>query len=361
VNGYLLNQSLTQVSSAVTRIASVAPFSATQFARFSQPTIANAAALNTLTDLGSIEVVDASTGQVMRSSPALERPMSTPTGNTRANVPGRMLAIDPSGTAAYALTTTGLSIIPLQPVLNANRPAVNANGTVNLASYQTQTAPGGLVSIFGRNLGTLSVAGDVPLPTVLGGTCVTLNDRPIPLSMTSTGQINAQIPPETTAGRYNLVVRSVDQLIASTASAVTISRYAPAVFVDPVTRVAAVFHPDGTPVSTSRPARRDRRLTVYATGLGLTKGGTVVAGSPAPSSPLAEIEEVKVFFGDPTWNGSEMVVEWAGLVPGFIGLYQINLYVPGNRMRGEALPVTVRIGGVNSPVTGLVVPYVAVE
>jgi hypothetical protein len=30
-------------------------------------------------------------------------------------------------------------------------------------------------------------------------------------------------------------------------------------------------------------------------------------------------------------------------------------------MRGEALPVTVRIGGVNSPVTGLVVPYVAVE
>jgi len=30
-------------------------------------------------------------------------------------------------------------------------------------------------------------------------------------------------------------------------------------------------------------------------------------------------------------------------------------------MRGDALPVTVRIGGVNSPTSGPVVPFVAVE
>ena len=364
VNGYLLNQALVEIASVPTatrRMSALAPAGATTFARFSQPVIANAAALNTLADQGSIEIVDATTGAMMRSAPALERPLSTPTGNVRANVPGRTMAIDPSGTVAYALTTTGLSIVPLDTQPAVNRPAITPNGTVNIASYLPQIAPNGLFSIFGRNLGAAGLAGDVPLPTVLGGTCVTLNDRPLPLLMTSAGQINAQMPPDVTAGRYNLVVRSVSQLSASTAASVAVSRYAPAVFVDPVSKVAAIMHPDGTPVSPDRPARRDRRLTLYAAGLGTTRGGSVVTGRPSPSEPLAETDDVKVFFGDPTWNGSEMVVEWSGLVPGFIGLYQINLYVPGNRMRGDALPVTVRIGGVNSPTSGPVVPFVAVE
>ena len=56
-----------------------------------------------------------------------------------------------------------------------------------------------------------------------------------------------------------------------------------------------------------------------------------------------------------------MIVEWSGLAPGLIGVYQLNLRVPGFHMNGDALPVTVRGGGVSSPTTGPAVSLVAVN
>ncbi|MBM3728476.1 MAG: hypothetical protein FJW40_24000, partial [Acidobacteria bacterium] len=91
------------------------------------------------------------------------------------------------------------------------------------------------------------------------------------------------------------------------------------------------------------------------------KGAPVIGGNPAPGGPLAVTDDVDVFFGDPTIRGSEIIVEWSGLVPGFIGLYQINLYVPGDHIRGDRVPITIRIGNVMSPKTGPVVPAIAVD
>lgn len=179
--------------------------------------------------------------------------------------------------------------------------------------------------------------------------------------MTSAQQVNAQIPPDFTAGRYSVVVRSVSQRTASPAYTLTVSKYAPAVFVDPPTGQAAIFHADGHPVTKQNPAHRDEPLVIYATGLGRTKGGRVTAGAPSPSDPLAVTDEVQVFFGRTDYRQSEMIVEWSGLAPGLIGVNQINIRVPGERMQGDNLPVTVRIGGVDSPGTGPVVPFVAVE
>ena len=93
-------------------------------------------------------------------------------------------------------------------------------------------APGGLISIFGSNLASAATSASSPLPTVLGGTCVTLNNTPIPLLATAAGQINAQVPPTLAAGRYSLVVRSMTGQAASTTVTVTVAKYAPAVFVD---------------------------------------------------------------------------------------------------------------------------------
>lgn len=370
VNGNLLSPALTPVAAgpgtapgAPTRpVSAVASVGATTYARLTQAPIPNAAALAALTEAGSVEIVSATTGATMRSAPALERPLSTPTGNVRANLPGRTMVVDGAGTTAYMLTASGLSIVPLAAPLNpATRPTINPGGVVNLASYRTEVAQGGLISIFGRNLGESSMADGTPLPTVLGGTCVTLNNVPMPLFMTTTGQINAQIPPSLAPGRYPMVVRYLTDFSSSLTQQITVSRYAPAVFVDPTTNQAAIFHADGRPVTKDNPARRDRRLVLYATGLGPTRGGEVLAGQPAPSDPLAVTERLQVFFGDPTINGSEIIVEWSGLVPGYIGLYQANLYVPGVHLRGDALPVTLRIGNVNSPSTAPVNPVVAVQ
>jgi uncharacterized protein (TIGR03437 family) len=179
--------------------------------------------------------------------------------------------------------------------------------------------------------------------------------------MTSASQINAQIPTTFNPGRYTMVVRNLNDLSASLPQTVDVFKYAPAVFVDPASNQAAIFHPDGRPVTPDNPARRDRRLVLYATGLGPTRGGAVRPGEPAPSEPLALTDPVKVFFGDPTYNGSEIVVEWSGLVPGFISLYQLNLYVPGLHLRGDDLPITIRLGNVDSPKQGPLVPVVAVD
>ncbi len=370
VNGLVLNQALTPTANAGTvpgagqttvsrPVAAVAAVSPALFARFAPPVVANAnAAVN---NTGLIELVSVNTGAVMRSAAPLERPLATPTGNQRANIDGRTMVVDPSGSYAYVITTSGLSIVSLAPAVPVARPSVNPGGVVSIASYTPDLAPGGLFSVFGRNMGDSATFTSTPLPTVLGGACVTLNNIPIPLLMSSDGQLNAQVPTTLAPGSYPLVVRNLNLLTASPPATVRVARYAPAVFVDTLTNLPVILHPDGTPVSKDRPARRDHRLTLYATGLGAATGGRVTTGMPAPSEPLAETAEVKVYFGDPTIQGTEMIVEWSGLAPGYVGLYQINLMVPGARWRGEELPVTVKIGGVSSPTRGPAVPYVTVE
>jgi uncharacterized protein (TIGR03437 family) len=274
------------------------------------------------------------------------------------------MAVDPSGTTAFMLTASGLNVIPLEnPTPVTERPIPNQNGVVNNATYNTQLAQGGLISVFGRNFNRLSSVAsspNTPLPAILGNACVTLNNNPLPLLAVAGGQINAQVPFDLAPGRYPLVIRSIDRRGASFAQTVTVSRYAPAVFVDPQTRQAAIYHSDGTPITPQRPITRDRRATIYATGLGAPTGTVrATAGQPAPANALTA--RVQVFFGDPTMSQSEVVVEDSRMVEGRLGLYEIKVYVPGNRLRGQNLPVTIRIGGASSSVTQGLVPTVAVE
>lgn len=361
VNGIILNQALTPVTAAGGRpVAALAPISATVLARFTTPVRTNAAAV--VTDPPAVEMVDAGTGIARGpASPALEGPLVAQIGTARNNIDGRTMAVHPEGTTAYVLTASGLSIVPLDPPSTSARPVISRNGIVNLGSYQPTIAPNSLISIFGTNLGREETAGSAPLPLSLGGVCVTLNNNPVPLLYVSPGQINAQVPPEIAVNRYPLVVRSFENKLSSAASTVTLSKYAPAVLVDAKGQ-AAIFHADsGKVVSREDPTSRDDRLTLYAVGLGPVTGVRLAAGVATPASPLAETDPVKVYFDDPRIKESEIAVEFSGLVPGYVGLYQINLYVPWYRRRGEALPVTVKIGGVSSPVNGPVVPRIPVE
>jgi uncharacterized protein (TIGR03437 family) len=59
------------------------------------------------------------------------------------------------------------------------------------------------------------------------------------------------------------------------------------------------------------------------------------SGQPSPFDPLATITNVQVFFGNPDWVQGEIIVDWAGLAPGLIGVYQLNVRVPGFHIKGE--------------------------
>jgi len=356
VNNQVLNQALTPIGNATAAsrpVAAVAAVDAQSFARFSTPASAST------TDAGLVEVVNATSQQTSISANALEGPLTAVTGTQRANVNGRTMAVDSSSASAYVLTASGLQIVPFPTTGTQNIPLAPANGVVNTASYLPSLASGGLISIFGQHLASAASSAGTPLPNVLGGTCVTLNNTPLPLLAAFPNQINAQLPPTLAAGRYPLVVRSIANHQASSSATVTVARYAPAIFAD--ADGPAIFHQDGTRLDRYNPGHRDEPLTIYATGLGPTTGGKVTAGFPAPMNPLAVTGPVQVFFGDPTISDAQWIVDWSGLAPGLIGVYQINCRIPGTHLKGDALPVTLRIGGVSSPTTGPTVPTVYVE
>src|SRR5207302_9947068 len=110
-----------------------------------------------------------------------------------------------------------------------------------------------------------------PLPALLGGACVTLNNAPLPLLATAAGQINAQVPCTLAAGRYPLVVRSISNQAASSAVNVTVAKYAPAIFLG--SQGPMIFHKNGPRVDKAHPASRDEPLVLYLTGMGVTTGG----------------------------------------------------------------------------------------
>jgi uncharacterized protein (TIGR03437 family) len=375
VNDQVLNQALTPVSSTSTGpvgggglptpggptgagrpVSAVTAIGGQTFARYSTPVTAGNAAP---TDAGLVEMVDVTTFQTRASAPGLEGPGTVARAGARLNILGRAMAVDASGTNAFVLTESGLSVIPLDTNTTAT-PAIVNNGVVNAANFTASIAPNGLISIMGRNLATTASAPTgAALPTVLGGACVTLNNTPIPLLATSAGQINAQIPTTLAAGRFPLIVRNIAGQAASAAVQVTVSKYAPAIFID--SNGPAIFHADGTRLTADHPGHRDEKITLFATGLGTTTGGRVTAGAPSPSSPLAVTAAVNLYFGNPLIKEAGIIVNWSGLQPGTIGVYQINATIPGAHINGDALPVTLKIGGVSSPTTGVTAPHVAVQ
>jgi len=71
----------------------------------------------------------------------------------------------------------------------------------------------------------------------------------------------------------------------------------------------------------------------------------VAAGAAAPSSPLSVTgNPVSVLMG-----GREAQVLFAGLAPGFAGLYQVNAVVPAGVSPSNDTPVTLTVAGQTSP------------
>src|SRR5262249_17845400 len=184
-------------------------------------------------------------------------------------------------------------------------------------------------NIRGSNLALDAQAAATPLPRALGGICVTANEIAIPLISTSATEIQAQLPPDLLPGRVTFTVRSTRLGASSAGVQVQVNATGPGVFsmdIGDGTQRAVLFHAvDGTLVVPYYPAERDETVVLYATGLGPAQPA-VPAGEVNPADPAsATTEPVSVTVG-----GQPYEVLWSGLAPGFVGIYQIYLYVPGN-------------------------------
>ena len=103
-------------------------------------------------------------------------------------------------------------------------------------------------------------------------------------------------------------------------------------------------------VSDSNPVRAGDRLTIFATGLGRTSPA-IDEGTAAPSDPLASA----IVAPEVTLDGVPLAVSYAGLTPGEVGVYQINVSVPGGVTHGSSVPLTIRQGAMATTVAVQVV------
>jgi uncharacterized protein (TIGR03437 family) len=94
---------------------------------------------------------------------------------------------------------------------------------------------------------------------------------------------------------------------------------------------AAALHAGSLlPVSVDVPARPHDYLTIFATGLGAVQP-PVESGAAAPSvEPLARSVSTPLV----TIGGIPAEVVYSGLAPGLVGLYQLNIQVPGGIQSG---------------------------
>jgi uncharacterized protein (TIGR03437 family) len=322
---------------------------------------------------GSIEQINLATGNAIQPTATVEAPIlgfssggssSTTTTNTATatqNITSfvsntsaftRSLAPLPNQTAIITLSTSGFTVLPWNYAASVPPPHIAA--VVSAADSKSPAAPGGLITLYGSNLSPTNLAtNQIPVPTALANSCITVNGQPIPLIFVSPGQINGQMPfqavgeetvvvhtPGGTSDNFNLVVQP----------------NAPAVFLSgqagPQTNLPTIIRlANGLLATDSNPIHPGDTLIIYVTGLGQTNPAGLT-GYPAPGSPLASaLTQTTVTIGS-----TNLSVGYAGLAPGEVGVYQINATVPGSVQTGLGLPLTINQGSGTITVPMRVIP-----
>lgn len=300
------------------------------------------------TDTAGIStVVDSSGSGYVQRLTADGAPL--PTGITEAPLTSdsefpfaRWLAPMADRSAFVQLTTSGFTVLPWNYDAAIAPPVLSK--VVSAADLSSAVAPGGLAAVLGSGLSPVTMASaDASLPTVLADSCLTLNGATIPMQFVSPTRINAQLP-FGVDGKAELVLHTPNGV--SDTLFVNIQSTAPSVFLTgsagPVDNIATIFRAtNGNLVTNSNPVHNNDRLVIYLTGMGKTFPG-VDDGAPAPSDPLS----VTLVPPTVTLGGTELPVEFAGLTPGSVGVYQINVVVPFKGVpTGFDIPLTVSQGG----------------
>ena len=269
-------------------------------------------------------------------------PWSIPiAGNPPAANPGNWsVRASWNGSALFSLNFT---------ILAPTVPSISTGGVVNAASYASgaAVAPGSIASAFGSFLlNSPAGAQGVPLPASLSALSMQFGSgTKVPLFYAASGQVNFQVPWEL-AGQSQASLTATVNGQTSTAQNVALAPFAPGIFSTNAQGFGqgAILDPSYKLVDASNPATPGRTVVlIYCTGLGAV-GNRPASGAPSPSNPPAATTTTPtVMIG-----GAPAQVSFSGLAPGFVGEYQVNALVPSTSTTGNAVPVTISIGGATS-------------
>lgn len=270
-----------------------------------------------------------------------------------------------SGTITYSCAASsqvdcGQTPVPVNlTVTAAAPPSISPGGLIVSSSFGAlpTIGPGTYIEIYGQNLSTTTMGWQQffvnnVAPTTLQGVGVKINGEPAFVNFVSAGQVNALIPGDVSAGPAQVIVSNAQGSSAPFTVNVAPQQptlLAPAQFVISKNQyVGALLPPDyattfalptgaiaGVP---SRPAKPGEVVVLYGLGFGPVTQNVPV-GTIAPAQTTSLNSALHVLF-----NQTEGAVPFAGLAPGFVGLYQINVVVP-QVADNDAVPLTFTLGG----------------
>jgi uncharacterized protein (TIGR03437 family) len=208
---------------------------------------------------------------------------------------------------------------------------------------------GSLVTVFAAGVrddaGTV-VADRVPLPNGLAGVSVTVAGIAAPVYSVSNAngqeQVNFQVP-FAVAGRSTAAVVVTRDGQASASVDVPVAAVQPGVYTTDGTQAIVVHNADYTLATVARPLERDEYAFLYVSGLGAVVNPPADGAGGPLSPPATALADVKVTLG-----GLSCEVQFAGLAPGFAGVYQVNFRVPTGAASGTR-DIVVSANGVASP------------
>ncbi len=228
-----------------------------------------------------------------------------------------------------------------------------AANAVNAATFAPGLVAGSLGTVFVqgvRHAEGISAAQSLPLPTSIDDVSVTLDGIDAPLlavvNVNGTEQVNFQVPYEV-RGHESVTMLVRHGTDVSDPVTVPLKTRQPGVFAEPGGQLAVVVR--NADYSLLTEVLPGDSVFVYATGLGPATNEPL-SGAAAPSGPLALARgSVKVSI-----SGIPCNVQFAGLAPGFAGVFQINFKVPQNAQPGIRT-LQVSVDGVDAPVVTIMV------
>ncbi len=230
-------------------------------------------------------------------------------------------------------------------------PVFTARSVVNAASFAEGLVAGSAAVVFVagvRDQEGVVQAAELPLPDSLGGVTVTVGGIRAPLfavaNVNGVEQVNFQVPFELHGLRSAPVVVTREGISSEPVEAPVLAEQ-PGVFTIDGRSALVVRYPAATLVSADNPLRRGEFAFFYATGLGPVSNNPGT-GKPGPARPLAEtLRRPEVTIG-----GVPCEVTFAGLAPGFAGVYQVNILVAENVPSGEPELVLIQNAAAGPPV-----------
>ena len=249
------------------------------------------------------------------------------------------------------LQTLSTSGTILATVTSPSPPSINSGGVVSASAFGEfhSAAPGSWIEIYGSNLAadTRGWEGSdfngVNAPTSLDGTSVTIGSVSAFVGYISSGQVNVQVP-NVAAGSQPLVVNTGAG--SSPAYTLTIEPVDPGLLAPPTFKINGVQYVvalDGSnyvlPMGaiaglTSAPANPGDVIVLYGVGFG------PVSPTIQPGQIVQQMNQLPSF--SISIGGVPATVQYAGLAPNYVGLYQFNIVVPQITANGAA-PVALTV------------------